>query len=236
MRAVITMFIISIWVTAHGQISDSTVAAKYQLFLVDTGTYLPATVFIDQHGKTKTLSDFRGKILYINMWATTCGNSVAEFAYMEQLLKRLQTIHLDSVFEFINIHVEDSKKQWLKSLKKYHPPGTNLYCSDTSLLVKWNLDAPPAYILLDRSGKVLGKDVYWPVEAGSIDYILYCSTKGIYPAEAILRKHQQDKLMAEHKTSAAITDEDYAMWFNMTIKSFLEFQTWRKDHTKKNSR
>lgn len=236
MRAIVTILVISIWVPAQSQISDSIVAARYQQFLVDTGNYMTPTTFIDIHGSTKTLADFKGKILYVSMWATTCENSIAEFPYLEQLLKRLQSIHIDSFFQFINIHVEDRQKQWQKSLKKHNPIGINLYSSDTSLLAKWNLEGPPAYILLDPSGRLLGKDIFWPVEAGSIDYILYSATKGIYPADAMLKKHQQDKLMAQHKTSAAITDEGYATWFNMTIKSFLEFQSWRTEHTKKNSR
>ncbi len=236
MRVFVTILIFSVWLPAQSQISDSIATATYQQYLVDTGTYLPASTFIDSYGNKKTLADYKGKFLYLSMWATTCGNSIAEFPYQEQLLKRLKAIHIDSFFQFINIHVEDKKSQWKKSLKKYTPVGINLYSSDQSLLTKWNVGAPPAYILLDSSGRVLGKDVFWPIEAGSIDYILYSATKGVSPAEAMLKKHHQDKQMGQHKTSAAITDEGYATWFKMTIQSFLEFQTWRTEHIKKNSR
>lgn len=236
MRAIISILIFSIWLPAQSQMSDSLATAIYQHYLADTGTYLPPTTFIDTYGNKKTLADYQGKFLYVSMWATTCGNSIAQFPYQEQLLKRLKSVHIDSFFQFINIHVEDKKGQWKKSLKQYNPIGINLFSSDTSLLEKWNMGSPPGYLLLDPSGRVLGKDIFWPVEAGAIDFILYSATKGVSPADAMLKKHLQDKLMAQHKSSAAITDEGYATWFKMTTESFLEFQAWRTEHVKNKSR
>jgi thiol-disulfide isomerase/thioredoxin len=235
MRATIIIILFFICEKAKSQITDSTWFESTYLprFFVDTASYLPATSLIDKNGHKKTLADFKGKILYVGVWASSCGSSTAEFAYQEQLLKRLQDIRIDSSIQFINIHVEDSKKEWRQALKKYDPIGINLYCSDTSVLAKWNLAAPPAYLLIDPSGKVLGKDISQPDEAGMIDYILYNAVKGISPIEALLKKHQQDKLMERYKTSAAFTDEDYKKWFDITIRSFLAFQNWRNEHMKK---
>lgn len=198
-------------------------------FYIDTGTRLPIAEFVDEQGNKKTLDDFKGKILYVDVWATWCPNCMGEFPYQQQLLKRLKAIQLDTAIQFININIDDTRKEWKKALRKYQPIGINLYSSDTSLYEKWNMAALPAYILLDTSNKVLGKKFSTPQHA-SIDWLLYCATKGIHPVEALWRQFAQDKLMEKHRSSSAFTDEEYARWFNATLPSLIEFRSWRQKH------
>lgn len=237
MKSLLTILFFSFCVNGYTQIIDSAfISDRYKQYLADTGTYLPETNLVDRKDNPVSLDRFKGKILYIGLWATSCGASIAKFPYQEQLLKRLKEIQADSFIQFINIHVEDPKQDWHRALKKYDPIGINLYCSDTSILSKWNLEAPPAYILLNQAGKVLAKNIHQPDEAGGIDFILYCAINGIHPADAIVKEYEQAKLMEKHKTAAAITDPGYAEWFSKTIRSFIEFQSWRTEHMKKNNR
>lgn len=231
MKLLLTIIAIGFITLSKGQAIDSTWLAEQILprFYKDTGTYLPDAKFVDVNNKTKTLQEYKGQILYVNIWSTSCGSSLAKFPYLEQLLKRLKTIHLDTLVTFININIDDTKKEWQNALEKYHPVGINLYCSDTAISSKWNFEPIPAFILLDSSGKVLGKGIYEPDEGG-VDYMIYAATKCIHPVQALWMQYEQSKLMAQYKTSAAITDEDYKKWFNLTIKSFIEFQKWRQQH------
>jgi thiol-disulfide isomerase/thioredoxin len=163
------------------------------------------------------------------MWATYCGPCIARFPYQEQLLKRLKALHLDSSIVFLNINAEDSKLTWKKALSKYHPIGINLYSSDTSLNSRWSIDGLPCYILLDASGKVLGKCISAPDE-GSIDWILYSATKGVHPVDAIWRWQRQESLKALHHSSSAFTDQEYAEWYKKYSPTLLEFLEWRQKH------
>jgi hypothetical protein len=217
---------------------DSSWYVKYYIdgFISDTGKTLPQVELFNENGAKVKLSDYSGTILYIGTWASSCGGSIANFPHQEQLLKRLKLIHLDTSIQIINIHVEDSKKSWVRALKKYKPIGINLFCSDTSILAKWSITSPPTYILLDYTGKVIGKEVPQPDSGGSIDYILYSLIKKINIIDALWIKYEQEQLMAEHKTADALNNEFYRDWFNLTIKSFIEYQNWRAEHSKKNSR
>jgi thiol-disulfide isomerase/thioredoxin len=198
-------------------------------FYKDTGTYLQPASFLDVGGKKKTLSDFKGKILYIDMWSTSCGPCIAKFPHQEQLLKRLKALDLDSSILFLNINAEDSKNKWKKGLRKYHPTGINLYSSDTSLYTRWNVVALPCYILVDSSGKVLGKCISGP-DDGSIDWILYSATKRIHPVEAIWRWYKQSKLIAQHHSASAFTDQEYAQWYERSLPALIEYFKWRREH------
>jgi thiol-disulfide isomerase/thioredoxin len=230
MKTVLLLLSFLITLTSKSQNIDSTWLTTNYLprFYKDTGTYLPDSRFVDTNNRERVLTDYKGKILYVDIWATWCGPCLAELPHQVQLLKRLKATHLDSLIQLISININDTKQEWQTALKKYQPVGINLYCSDTALLTKWNIEAPPSYIILDSSGKVLGKDVSRPSEAGTIDYVLYSATKDIHPVQALWKKLEQDKLMEKYKTSNAFTDKDYKNWFDMTIQSFVEYQKWQQ--------
>jgi thiol-disulfide isomerase/thioredoxin len=175
-----------------------------------------------------SLGDFRGKILYIDVWSTTCPPCLAQFPHREQLLNRLKRLHLDTSIIFININIEDSKRNWKKAIKKYQPVGINLHCSDTSLYNNWNIHALPCHILLSKTGYLLGQQIAGP-DDGMIDWILYSSIKGNNLIDAIWRSFNQSKLMEKYKTSKVITDEEYAKWFNDLMPALLEYDLWRKN-------
>ena len=104
-----------------GQEVDSAWLAKNILpnLSKDASTFLPDASFIDEKGNTRSLSEFKGKILLIDVWTTWCGNCIIRFPHSEQLYKRLKSIHLDTAIQFINICTEDSKSEWKKMLKKH---------------------------------------------------------------------------------------------------------------------
>lgn len=228
MRLLLILFLTLLSISANCQIDSSFYAENYlPRFYKDTGTHLQSASFIDKEGKEKTLNDFKGKILYIDMWSTSCGPCIAKFPHQEQLLKRLKALDLDSTVLFLNINAEDSKRKWKKGLRKYHPTGINLYSSDTSFYTRWNVDGLPCYILVDASGTVLGKGICGPDDA-NIDWILYSATKGIHPVEAIWTSYRQDKLRSQHHSTSAFTDKEYAQWYERFSPLLSEYLKWRR--------
>lgn len=235
MRIILLILLTFIPAIGKTQTIDSTWLTTQYLprFYADTGTYLPAAKFINEEGLEKTLADFRGKILYVDIWATWCGNCLVKFPYQEQLLKRLKVIHLDTSIQIINISIEDTKSEWKRALKKYNPIGINLYSSDTLLYTKWNIKSLPAYLILDSTGKVLGKDITEPDEPVTIDYLLYAVHKGITPITALWTLHKQLRLFSVARNLSAFTDKDFAEWYSLTIQSFIDSHHWQQEHLKK---
>lgn len=48
---------------------------------------VPNFVLNDQYGKQHKLEDYKGKIVFINFWATWCGYCVEELPYLEKISK-----------------------------------------------------------------------------------------------------------------------------------------------------
>lgn len=196
-------------------------------YYIDTATLLPAATFVDEQGKRKTLENYKGKILYVDVWATWCGNCLIKFPHQEQLMKRLKAVDLDTSIVFVNINIDDTKRQWKKALKKYKPHGVNLYSGDTSLYEHWNMPAIPTYLLLDTAGRVLGKGIAQP-DDGAIDWILYAATKGIHPVEALWINLRQYELYAKDRSKKAFTNKMYADWHDATLMPRVEYFKWRQ--------
>lgn len=85
---------------AHGEVAALTMAS--------TPLRLPDLAFEDSDGKPKKLSDFRGKTLLVNLWATWCVPCRKEMPALDQLQAKLSGPNFEVVA--INIDTRDSEK------------------------------------------------------------------------------------------------------------------------------
>src|SRR6267378_7399356 len=85
---------------AHGEVAALTMAT--------TPLRLPDLAFEDADGKPKKLSDFRGKTLLVNLWATWCVPCRKEMPALEGLQAKLSGPNFEVVA--INIDTRDSEK------------------------------------------------------------------------------------------------------------------------------
>jgi thiol-disulfide isomerase/thioredoxin len=230
--SIISLLIVS-W--SWGQDIDSAWVATYAKRLTrDTGLTLQVPYFTDNNGQKRTLSEFKGKILYIDIWTTWCGNCLIRFPHSKKLFERLQSIHLDTAIQFVTICTEGSKSQWKKLLKKYSPEGITFYTTDTSIYESWHIDGFPTYILSDRNGKVIASYAPGPDE-GSIDYVLYAAVQNIKPTDAIWIYFNESQYF--RKNNSYTNDMQgiaYAKWFYSTNQ--IRYKHWQEQQKKKNSR
>jgi len=85
---------------AHGEVAALTVASR--------PLKLPDLAFEDGDGKPKKLSDWRGKTVLVNLWATWCVPCRKEMPALERLQTKLQGPNFEVVA--INIDTRDSDK------------------------------------------------------------------------------------------------------------------------------
>jgi len=85
---------------AHGEVAAVTMATK--------GLQLPDLAFEDAEGKPRKLSDWRGKTVLVNLWATWCVPCRKEMPALEGLQTKLQGPNFEVVA--INIDTRDPEK------------------------------------------------------------------------------------------------------------------------------
>jgi thiol-disulfide isomerase/thioredoxin len=120
---------------------------------VEIGQTLRDATMLGLNGPSRKLSDFRGKPLIINVWASWCGPCRQEMASLERLAWQEHAVPF-SVIGISTDDYSDNAKRWLK--------GTNATIShfiDSKLLLEHMLGASrlPLTVLVDANGKIVDK-------------------------------------------------------------------------------
>jgi thiol-disulfide isomerase/thioredoxin len=149
---------------AHGEVAAVTVARK--------PFHVPDLAFTDSKGHARTLSQWKGRTVLLNLWATWCVPCRKEMPALDALQAKLGGPAFEVVA--INIDTRDPEKPraWLKDI------GINrlAYYSDPSAKVFQDLKLAgkafgmPTTLLVDRAGCEIG-DIAGPAEWASPDGI-----------------------------------------------------------------
>jgi thiol-disulfide isomerase/thioredoxin len=117
------------------------------------GDSLPEATLQGLNGSPRKLSEFRGKPLIINMWASWCGPCRAEMASLE----RLAWLDPAGHFTVIGISTDDYPEQAMTLLRKSN--ATINQFIDSKLQMEHMLGATrlPLTVLIDADGRVLDK-------------------------------------------------------------------------------
>jgi peroxiredoxin len=112
----------------------------------------------DINGKPLSVASYRGKVLLIDFWATWCPPCRAE---LPDILAAYKRYH-EQGFEVIGISLDEDRKELEKFLKAQDmtwPQYNDGLFWKTKLVSKYGVEKLPSTFLLDRSGKIIGKDL-----------------------------------------------------------------------------
>jgi len=104
-------------------------------------------------GPSKMLSEFRGKPLIINVWASWCGPCQAEMASLEKLSRYKG----GKLFTVIGISTDDYPDAARGFLRKYKTSFSHFIDHRLILENMLGADRLPLTVLVDAQGKVVGK-------------------------------------------------------------------------------
>ena len=106
-----------------------------------------------------SLSSFRGRLVYIDVWATWCGPCIAEIPSLERLQKDYE--NMDIVF--LSVSVDTDKKAWEKMLVEDQLGGVQLWADGWSQITKsYAIFGIPRFMLVDKSGELIAVDAPRP--------------------------------------------------------------------------
>lgn len=118
---------------------------------VEPGDVAPEDLILDADGKEFRISDFKGKYLFIDFWASWCVYCVKEIPALEKIKDEFA----DSDIEFIGISLDDNTDNWKKALGKYNLSDNQYIVSSPDFAEKLRLNSIPRYMIYDRDGKLL---------------------------------------------------------------------------------
>lgn len=143
--------------------------ALFELRNLAIGKSPPETVSRDLEGKPVKLSDLRGKVVVLDIWATWCPPCRAMIPHERELVKRLN----DKPFALVSISADDEAKTVKDFLTKEPMPWTHWHSGPTEGIVKaWNVRYFPTIYVLDAKGIIRYKGVRGEAMDKAVDTLL----------------------------------------------------------------
>lgn len=127
--------------------------------------------FYDAKGKKYSLKDFRGKALYIDVWATWCGPCCVEIPHMAKLVKSFKG---DKRINLISISFDENEKKWLDKVAADKPQWGQYRCPDnfaSALCREYGINAIPRFLMFDAEGNIISLNAPRPSESDTEEWI-----------------------------------------------------------------
>lgn len=116
---------------------------------------LPAFGFVDGSGTTRTLADWKGRVVLLNLWATWCAPCRKEMPALARLQKDLGSMD----FEVVALAVDRAGAQAAsKFLGSIDAAALALYVDSTArTATELKVIGMPTTLLIDRQGREIGR-------------------------------------------------------------------------------
>ena len=125
----------------------------------------------DANGKAVRLSDFKGRVVYLDVWASWCGPCRAEIPHMASLYSRYKN---NPNIVFVSVSIDENKEAWKNALNNENPawPQYIIHNSEQSpLLIDYKIQSIPRFMLFDKEGRIIAINAPRPSDPQINDYI-----------------------------------------------------------------
>lgn len=138
---------------------EGKVEGLYQKYAnVLPGSKAPAFTTTDIHGNVATLDQWKGKVVYLNFWASWCGACLRKMEIFDNYAADLS----QKGIEIVNVSIDDQAANWQNTVAEYHFRGSHLLSSgakDQNIAVIYGVEAIPQYFIIGRNGTFVEKAI-----------------------------------------------------------------------------
>jgi len=125
--------------------------------------------YIAVNGEKKSLSSYKGKYVYIDVWATWCGPCIKEIRPLQNLEKEYHKKNI----AFVSISIDESRRnggsweatetKWRKFIKDKQMSGIQLWSGkDQRFQQEYQITGIPRFILIDPQGNIVNANAPRP--------------------------------------------------------------------------
>lgn len=136
---------------------------------IEVGLPAPEFTFSGINGKMVSLSDYRGKVVLVNIWATWCTPCVDEMPSMEKLYQKLK----GEDFEILAVSIDFlGLKVVAPFMKKYKLTFPALIDSAGTIRIAYGTTGIPESFIIDKDG-ILVKKIIGPLDWASSEVLRF---------------------------------------------------------------
>ncbi|WP_242204740.1 TlpA family protein disulfide reductase [Aestuariivivens insulae] len=129
----------------------------------------PSPKFVDYEnykGGVTSLDDFKGKYVYIDVWATWCGPCKREIPF----LKEVEAQYHDKNIAFVSISIDQAKDhdKWKQMIEEKAMGGIQLFADNdwkSDFVKSYLIQGIPRFILIDTEGNIINANAPRPSDS-----------------------------------------------------------------------
>ncbi|HAS40799.1 MAG TPA: hypothetical protein DCS93_09985 [Microscillaceae bacterium] len=117
------------------------------------GALAPNFTLKDLQGQTQSLTDYRGKYVVIEFWASWCLGCRIEYPK----LKKIYAMYKTQGLEILGVSDDRQTKPWKAAVTRDQLPWPNLWIGKNKVRKDYNISNLPFNLLLDKQGRIIAK-------------------------------------------------------------------------------
>jgi peroxiredoxin len=126
-------------------------STKQEFTRLKTNPSAPEFILQDIQGKQHALSDYRGKVIVVNFWASWCQPCRAEMPSMQRAAEWLAQHDIS----LIGIGVGETRKSVLQFLQDVPVHFPLLLDSDSEVMQAWSVQTLPTSLIINQEGHII---------------------------------------------------------------------------------
>ncbi|HTU23070.1 MAG TPA: TlpA disulfide reductase family protein [Gemmataceae bacterium] len=123
---------------------------------------------IDADGKSFQLSEYRGKVVLLDFWASWCGPCRSMFPHERSLVQKYE----GRPFAFLGIDEDDDRETLQKAQKEHKLNWRSWWDEGGSVAREWQVRGFPTLYLIDHKGLIRWHEVGVPEDLKKMDELI----------------------------------------------------------------
>ena len=136
------------------------------------GGLAPDFTFENESGEMVSLSSFKGKMVYIDAWATWCGPCIREIPALKSFIEGNKSD--DVVYMQVSVDQTKDKQKWLSMVAQNEVDAIQLFTGtdDKGFGKEYMIKSIPRFILIDKDVKIISANAPRPSDVDGLKALM----------------------------------------------------------------
>ena len=129
----------------------------------------PIFTLTDQQGQPRSIGDFKGKVIYVDFWASWCGPCRQQFPFSKQMHDGLNDKEKKKVV-FLYISIDEDLDAWKNAVQQLKlDNGENGHSIPAAQ--KYQVNSIPRYMIIDKNGNIVNPNAPRPSDPSALELL-----------------------------------------------------------------
>jgi len=113
--------------------------------------FAPEFIMVMEDGTVKSISDFKGEVVYLSFWASWCKPCINGFNRYAEMRQEMEDIGV----VMLNVSIDSDSDKWRAAIEEHQPNGVHAIVSHDDIRELYQLYNVPRYEIVGKKGQFL---------------------------------------------------------------------------------